>query len=53
MFGDLDGVMIVPADLTMKVLEEAEKRFEIETHVREALKAGGKPLEVFRKFGVF
>ncbi|MCA9743193.1 MAG: hypothetical protein H6695_11295 [Deferribacteres bacterium] len=52
-FGDLDGVMIVPADLTMKVLEEAEKRFEIETHVREALKAGGKPLEVFRKFGVF
>ena len=52
-FGDLDGIVIVPADLTMKVLEEAERRFETETKVREALKAGGKPLEVFRRFGVF
>lgn len=52
-FGDLDGVVIVPAALTLQVLEEAEARFDTETRVREALKAGGKPLEVFRKFGVF
>lgn len=52
-FGDLDGIVIVPSDLIMKVLEEAESRFETESKVREALKAGGKPLEVFRKFGVF
>ncbi|MFQ5631479.1 MAG: RraA family protein [bacterium] len=52
-FGDLDGVIIVPADLIIKVLEKAEERFETETKVRDALKAGGAPLEVFRKFGVF
>jgi len=52
-FGDLDGVVIIPADLTLQVLEEAEKRFETETKVREDLKAGGAPLDVFRKYGVF
>ncbi|MCG8604732.1 RraA family protein [bacterium] len=52
-FGDLDGIVIIPADLTLKVLETAEKRFETERKVREDLKAGGAPLEVFRKYGVF
>ena len=52
-FGDLDGIIIIPAELTLKVLEEAEKRFELETKVREDLKAGGAPLEVFQKYGVF
>lgn len=52
-FGDLDGVVIVPAELTLKVLELAEERFEVETKVREELKAGGSPLEVFRNHGVF
>lgn len=53
LFGDVDGVVVVPGDLTMKVLELAEERFETERKVREELKAGGAPLEVFRKYGVF
>ncbi len=52
-FGDLDGIVIIPADLTLQVLATAEERFETERKVREDLKAGGAPLEVFRKYGVF
>ncbi len=52
-FGDLDGVVVVPEELTVKVLELAEERFELERKVREELRAGGTPTEVFRKYGVF
>ncbi len=52
-YGDLDGVVVVPQELTLKVLELAEERFEHESRVRAELRAGGKPLEVFRKYGVF
>ncbi|RMD94942.1 MAG: RraA family protein, partial [Calditrichaeota bacterium] len=52
-FGDLDGIVVVPAKLTLEVLEKAEQRFELESQVRAELKAGGAPLTVFRKFGVF
>ena len=52
-FGDVDGIIVIPQHLTQEVLEKAEKRFELEQKVRADLKAGGKPLEVFRKYGVF
>ncbi len=52
-FGDIDGIIIIPAELTLKALETSEERFETEKKVRDDLKAGGAPLEVFRKYGVF
>ena len=52
-FGDMDGVVIVPKDLTVKVLEVAEKAFEAEKGSREAMKSGMDPFEVYNKFGRF
>lgn len=52
-FGDMDGVVIVPKDLTVKVLEVAEKAFEAEKDSREAMRAGMDPFEVYNKFGRF
>jgi len=52
-FGDMDGVMVIPSDVIIKALEHAEELFATESKVREALKTGEAPLEVFRRFGVF
>ncbi len=51
-FGDIDGVVIIPKELTLKVLEEAEKIAENEKHIREDLsKKGSDPFEVYKKYG--
>ena len=52
-FGDMDGVVIVPKELTVKVLEVAEKAFEAEKGSREAMARGEDPFEVFNRFGRF
>lgn len=52
-FGDIDGIIVIPKILINQVLEKTEERFEIEEKVRAELKAGGKPLAVFKKHGVF
>ena len=52
-FGDNDGVVIVPRDLTVKVLEIAEKAFEAESKSREAMRQGMDPFDVYNKYGRF
>ncbi len=52
-FGDLDGVLVIPSRLTMEVLELAEERMSKETQVRHELVRGDSPLEVYRKYGIF
>jgi regulator of RNase E activity RraA len=52
-FGDIDGVIVIPKHLTLKLLEKAEERMALETKVRNELKAGKPPLEVYKKYGVF
>jgi len=52
-FGDNDGVVVVPKDLTVTVLEKAEAAAGQEEKTRDAVAAGESPLEVFRKFGRF
>jgi 4-hydroxy-4-methyl-2-oxoglutarate aldolase len=49
-FGDLDGVLVIPKALTMKVLEEAEKIMGVENKAREEFKTGADPIEVFKKY---
>lgn len=49
-FGDLDGVLIIPKELTLKVLLEAEKILGIENLAREEFKSGKDPVEVFNKY---
>ena len=51
-FGDNDGVQLIPKDMVDEVLLQVEKTFEKENEEREAL-ADGMPIdEVYRVFGV-
>ncbi len=52
-FGDLDGVIVVPKDLTLAVLQEAERIAGIENSARHDFQAGNDPLEVFAKYRRF
>jgi 4-hydroxy-4-methyl-2-oxoglutarate aldolase len=52
-FGDNDGVVIVPQELTIKVLEIAEEWFASEAKSRQAMAEGRNPFDVYEEFGRF
>jgi regulator of RNase E activity RraA len=47
-FGDCDGVLVIPKDLTTEVLEGAEKVAEIEDEQRKRLLAGEEREQVYK-----
>jgi 4-hydroxy-4-methyl-2-oxoglutarate aldolase len=51
-FGDRDGVMIVPAGLVVEVFERAMEKVHGENLVREGFRKGMSAVEAFDKFGV-
>ncbi len=48
-FGDLDGVLVIPKDLAMQVLTEAERVAGIEDEARVDFGRGEDPVAVFEK----
>lgn len=52
-FGDNDGVVVVPQELTIKVLEMAEEWFESEARSRRAMAEGRDPFDVYEEYGRF
>lgn len=48
-FGDYDGVMVIPKDLTLTVLEECERVMGIEDVARVEFARGDDPVAVFEK----
>jgi len=48
-FGDFDGVMVVPKDLTLPVLEECERVMGIEDDARIEFARGDDPVTVFER----
>lgn len=52
-FGDNDGVVVVPKDMTIQVLEQAEEWFAGESKSRAAMAAGQDPFEVYDTYGRF
>jgi regulator of RNase E activity RraA len=50
--GDLDGVVIIPAEAADEALRLAKQKVEGESTVREELAAGVPVAEVFRKHGI-
>ncbi len=50
-FGDCDGVVIVPKDLTVRILEAAEDLFERESGMRQELRRGVSIQEAYAKYG--
>ncbi len=51
-FGDLDGVCIVPADAKDDVFQRAIEKVRGEQLVRNALEAGMSTVEAFEKYGI-
>jgi regulator of RNase E activity RraA len=51
-FADEDGVVIVPRAVEEAVLQKAWEKVHAENEVRDAIAAGMKATEAFRKFGV-
>jgi 4-hydroxy-4-methyl-2-oxoglutarate aldolase len=53
LFADSDGALIIPAELTAKVLEQAEQIAGVENRVRAAVVNGMAPLAAYEQFGRF
>ena len=52
-FGDVDGVVVVPKDLTVEVLLKTEEVVTRENNMRAELSKGVTVSEVYRKYGKF
>ena len=52
-FGDIDGVIVVPREIAMEVLERAEAIRDNEVEIREMVQSGTKPTEVVEWGGYF
>lgn len=50
-FGDFDGVVIVPKELIVEVLLEAEKIVQVENKIRKGIHRGGSLAELYQKYG--
>lgn len=51
--GDVDGVVVVPEELRLEVLREAEELAATEDEVRDAVRDGVAPIDAYEEFGVF
>ncbi len=51
-FGDRDGVLVVPAGLAREAFDKALEKIEGENRVRDAFRSGMSAVEAFEKFGV-
>lgn len=52
-FGDVDGVVIVPKDMTEEVLLKTEQKVETENKMRVEISKGVTVSEVYHKYGKF
>jgi 4-hydroxy-4-methyl-2-oxoglutarate aldolase len=51
-FGDIDGVVVIPQHSSVKIVERALGKIKSENHTRDALSRGVLLREVFAEFGV-
>lgn len=51
--GDRDGVVVVPGEALLHVLEEAETVVATESEIRRAVREGMLPLEAYETYGTF
>lgn len=49
-FGDADGVIVIPKDLTLRVLTECERIKGLEDQARTDFARGDDPVEVFKRY---
>ena len=51
-FGDVDGVLIIPKEIYVEVLEKALEKAAGEKKVRKAIEEGMSATEAFATFGI-
>jgi len=51
-FGDLDGILVVPAEIVEEVLDEAERVQELEVAIRQKVEAGGHLKTIYDESGL-
>ena len=51
-FGDLDGIVIVPKDIMRSVVQKALEKVAAENVVRDEIRAGGALVDIFAKHGI-
>jgi regulator of RNase E activity RraA len=51
-FGDRDGVLVIPRGMAEEAVARAMKKAESENHVRDGFRSGMSAVEAFRKYGV-
>lgn len=51
-FGDIDGVLIIPKEIAREVIEKALVKAQGEKSVRKAIEAGMTATDAFAKFGI-
>ena len=51
-FGDVDGVIVLPAELAERAIDAALTKIEGENRVRDAIRAGATLGEVYARYGV-
>ncbi len=51
-FGDVDGVVVIPADRAADVLERATAKIDGENRTRDEIRAGAKLADVYARHGV-
>ena len=51
-FGDVDGVLIIPKEIAETCIERALEKAAGEKLVRKAIEGGMSATEAFRKFGI-
>lgn len=51
-FGDLDGVLVIPHDIEEEVFERSVEKAKAENVVRKEIESGMPSSEAFRKYGV-
>tara|TARA_B100000989_G_scaffold276825_1_gene237329 strand:- start:134 stop:745 length:612 start_codon:yes stop_codon:yes gene_type:complete len=51
-FGDIDGVCIIPQEIEKEVVQLAEEKVSGENLVRKSIEAGMSSVEAFNKYGV-
>jgi regulator of RNase E activity RraA len=52
LFGDIDGVLLVPAEAEIEVFTKALEKARGEKLVRKAIEAGSSAVQAFAKFGI-
>jgi 4-hydroxy-4-methyl-2-oxoglutarate aldolase len=51
-FGDMDGVLIIPQDIESEVIEKSLEKASTENTVRDAIEKGMSATEAFATYGV-